>query len=46
MYIGKLEEWINKFGGEGLHLAKYVVKLFMYGDDVILAANIAKDLEE
>jgi len=46
LYIDKLEKWINRFGGEGMHLAKYMVKLLMYADDVILVAKMTKDLED
>lgn len=43
--IDKLEEWRNEFRGEGMHLAKYVVKLLMYADDVIFVTKATKDLD-
>ena len=36
LYIDKLEAWLSKEDGEGVHLASYVVKLLLYVDDLIL----------
>ena len=36
LYIDKLEAWLSKAYGEGVHLGGYVVKLLLYADDLIL----------
>ena len=36
LYIDKLEAWLRKTDGEGVHLAGYVVKLLLYANDLIL----------
>jgi hypothetical protein len=36
LYIDKLEVWLSRMDGDGVHLAGYVVKLLLYADDLIL----------
>lgn len=36
LYIDKLEAWLSRTDGEGVHLAGYVVKLLLYADGLIL----------
>jgi hypothetical protein len=36
LYIDKLEAWLSRTDGEGVHLAGYVVKLLLYVDGLIL----------
>ena len=46
LYIDKLEEWLNSQGGDGIHLGKFVIRLLLYADDLILIANSALGLKE
>ncbi|KAH9310082.1 hypothetical protein KI387_037993, partial [Taxus chinensis] len=46
LYIDKLEEWIDRTGGDGTHLASYVVKMLLYVDDLILMAKTKQGLQE
>ena len=46
LYIDKLEEWLNSQGGDGIHLGKFVIRLLLYADDLILIANSALGLQE
>lgn len=41
LYIDKLEEWISDIEGEGIQLARYVVKLILYADELFLIAKSA-----
>lgn len=45
LYIDKLEDWINNTKGEGIHLARYVLKLLFYVDDLILIAKLPLGFE-
>jgi hypothetical protein len=36
LYIDKLEAWLSRTDGEGVHLARYVVKILLYADGLIL----------
>ena len=46
LYIDKLEAWLSKTNGEGVHLAGYVVKLLLYADDLILISQTSHRLRE
>jgi hypothetical protein len=46
LYIAKLEEWLNLQGGDGIHLGKFVIRLLLYADDLILIAKLALGLQE
>jgi hypothetical protein len=46
LYIDKLEEWLNSQGGDGIHLGKFVIRLLLYTDDLILIAKSAHGLQE
>lgn len=46
LYIDKLESWLSKTDGEGVHLAGYVVKLLLYVDDLILIFKTMHGLRE
>jgi hypothetical protein len=39
LYIDKLEEWPNSQGGDDIHLGKFVIRLLLYADDLILIAK-------
>jgi hypothetical protein len=39
LYIDKLEEWLNSQGGDGIHLGKFVIRLLLYTNDLILIAK-------
>jgi len=41
LYIDKLEECIRDIRGEGIQLARYLVKLLLYADELILIAKSA-----
>ena len=38
--------WLNKITWESVQLVEYVVKLFLYADDLILIAKSASRLQE
>ena len=44
LYIDKLEEWLNLQGGDGVWLGKFVIKLLLYGDDLLLISKLAHGL--
>lgn len=44
LYIDKLETWLNNSNGDGVHLARYVVKLLLYADDLILISKTSHGL--
>jgi hypothetical protein len=46
LYIDKVEEWINSQGGDGIHLGKFVIRLLLYADDLILIAKSTLGLQE
>ena len=46
LYIDKLEEWLNSQGGDGIHLGKFVIRLLLYADDLILIAKSTLGLQE
>jgi len=46
LYIDKLEEWLNSQGGDGIYLYKFVIRLLLYADDLILIAKSALGLQE
>jgi len=46
LYVDKLEEWINSQGGDGVHLCKFVKRLLLYVDELILIAKFALGLQE
>ena len=46
LYIDKLEAWLSKTDGDGVHLAGYVVKLLLYADDLILISQTLHGLKE
>lgn len=46
LYIDKLEECLDKNNGDGVQLAKYVIKLLLYADDLILIAKTMDSLRE
>jgi hypothetical protein len=46
IYIDKLEEWLNSQGGDGIHLGKFVIRLLLYADDLILIAKSTLGLQE
>ena len=46
LYINKLEEWLNSQGGDGIYLCKFVIRLLLYADDLILIAKSALGLQE
>ena len=39
LYIDKLEEWLNLEGGDGILMGKYVIRLLLNADDLILIAK-------
>ena len=39
LYIEKLEELLNLQDGEGALLGKFVIRIFLYGDDLILISK-------
>jgi hypothetical protein len=46
LYIDKLEAWLRRTNGEGVHLAGYVMNLLLYTDDLILISKIVHGLRE
>jgi hypothetical protein len=46
LYIDKLEEWLNSQGGDGIHLGKFIIRLLLYADDLILIAKSILGLQE
>jgi hypothetical protein len=46
LYIDKLEEWLNSQGGDGIHLGKFIIRLLLYADDLILIAKSPLGLQE
>jgi hypothetical protein len=46
LYIDKIEEWLNSQGGDGIHLGKFVIRLLLYADDLILIAKSTLGLQE
>jgi hypothetical protein len=46
LYIDKLEAWLRRTDGEGVHLVRYVVKLLLYMDDLILISKTMHGLRE
>ena len=46
LYIDKLEDWLSKTDGEGVHLTGYVVKLLLFVDDLILISQTTHGLRE
>ena len=46
LYIDKLEEWLNLEGGDGIQLGKFVIRLLLYTNDLILIAKSALGLHE
>ena len=46
LYIDKLEEWLNLKGGDDIHLGKFVIRLLLYADDLILIAKSALGFQE
>jgi hypothetical protein len=46
LYIDKLEAWLSRTDGEGVHLVGYVVKLLLYADDLILISKTTHGLRE
>jgi len=46
LYIDKLEEWLNSQGGDGTYLGKFVIRLLLYADDLIMIAKSALGLQE
>ena len=46
LYITKLEEWLNSQGSDGIHLGKFVIRLLLYTDDLILIVKTALGLQE
>ena len=46
LYIDKLEEWLNSQGGDGIYMGKFVIRLLLYADDLILIAKLALGLQE
>ena len=40
----KLEEWLNLQGGDGVRLGEFVIKLLLYGDDIVLVVKLAHGL--
>ena len=46
LYIDKLEEWLNSQGGDNIHLDKFVIRLRLYANDLILIAKCALGLQE
>jgi hypothetical protein len=44
LYIDKLESWLSRMNGEGVHLAGNVVKLILYADDLILISKTTHGL--
>jgi hypothetical protein len=46
LYIDKLEEWLNSQGGDGIHLGKFIIRLLLYTDDLILIAKSTLGLQE
>ena len=45
LYIDKLEEWLNLQGGDGVRLGKFVIKLLLYADDIVLISKSAHGLQ-
>ena len=46
LYIDKLEEWLNSQGGDVKYLGKFVIRLLLYANDLILIAKPALGLQE
>ena len=46
LYIDKLEAWLSRTDGEGVHLAVYVVKLLLYADGLILILKTTHGLRK
>jgi hypothetical protein len=46
LYIDKLEEWLNLRDGDGALLGKFVIRLLLYANDLILIAKSALGLQE
>ena len=46
LYIDKLEEWLNLEGEDGVLMGKYVIRLLLYADDLILIAKSTLGLQE
>ena len=46
LYIDKLEEWLNLQGGDGIYLGKFVIRLLLYANDLILIAKSTLGLQE
>ena len=46
LYIDKLEEWLNLQDGEGALLGKFVIRLLLYANDLILIAKSTFGLQE
>lgn len=46
LYIDKLEKWLNSHGGDDIHLGKFIIRLLLYVDDLILIAKSVLGLQE
>ena len=46
LYINELEEWLKSQGGDSIHLGKFIIRLLLYADDLMLIAKSALGLQE
>jgi hypothetical protein len=46
LYIDNLEEWLNSQGGDGIQLGKFVIRLLLYADELILISKSNLGLQE